>query len=70
MEGGSIMNKYKIKITKIYKYDKKTKFAYEIYEKQNDKSYLKVVNGSGISILNLLKIWFNITFFHKFIIRF
>lgn len=70
MEGGSIMNKYKMKIIKIYKYDKKIKFTYEIYEKQNDKSYLKIANGSGINILDFLETWFNITFLHKIIIRF
>lgn len=64
------MKKYKIKITKIYTYNKKKKLIYEIYQKQKDKTYRLVQHGGGISIKDFLEIWFYTKILHKELIKF
>ena len=65
------MKKYKIKITKIYIFEKQIKFCYNIYVKNNKKSkYILYMQGAGLSVKDFLIHWFNYIILKEPTIRF
>ena len=61
--------KYKLKLEKIYMYNKKMKISYTIYEKKDGK-YISCATGAGISLKDFLLYWFDCKFKHQINLRF
>ena len=66
-----MIKKYKIKITKIYIFEKQIKICYNIYVKNNKKSkYTLYMQGAGLSVKDFLIYWFNYIILKESIIQF
>jgi hypothetical protein len=61
--------KYKLKLEKIYMYNKKIKVSYTIYEKK-DRKYTLCATGAGVPLKEFFIYWFECNFKHQFNIRF
>lgn len=65
------MKKYKIKIRKLYFYNKKIKVLYEVYVKESKNSnYISCGCGAGVSLRDFISYWFNYKFKSKDTIKF
>ena len=65
------MKKYKVKIKKIYIYNKKIKINYIIYiYKEKERKYTLCETGAGVPLKKFFIYWFDCNFKHQLNIRF